>query len=96
MVRDRSRSKQTPNLAGIVQEVVDRDGWVAGNALALLFEGSGRRVADAGDKLCGGAPALSVAWTDAVDMDGDGLPDCWERAAAGQASERLQSPRRRR
>ncbi len=52
----------TPNLAGLVQEVVSRPGWQSGNTIAFLFTGTGHRTADSYDK-AGGAPAvLSVTF----------------------------------
>ncbi len=39
-------SQQTPNINAIVQEIVNRDGWVSGNSLALIFTGSGKRTAE--------------------------------------------------
>lgn len=54
--------QQTPDLAALVQEVVDRPGWARGNALVLLFEGSGVRVAESFDGSQAGAPALTVEW----------------------------------
>ena len=38
--------QQTPNIAPIVQEIVNRQGWVAGNSIVILFDGSGKRVAE--------------------------------------------------
>ena len=53
----------TPNLAGLVQEVVSRPGWVSGNALAFLISGTGHRTADSADKV-GGSPArLTLSYT---------------------------------
>ena len=40
---------QSPDLATIVQEVLDRPGWQTGNALVILVTGSGRRVAESYD-----------------------------------------------
>lgn len=40
-------SQRTPNLAPIIQEIVDRPGWANGNALAFLISGSGQHVARA-------------------------------------------------
>lgn len=37
--------QQTPNLATIVQELVNRPGWASGNAIVLIITGTGRRVA---------------------------------------------------
>lgn len=56
------QGQRTPGLAAMVQEQVDRPGWSAGNALVFIITGSGRRVADAFDKV-GGSPArLHVSW----------------------------------
>ena len=49
-------AQQSPNLAAVVQEVVDRPGWTSGSALAFLITGTGHRTADAFDK-SGGTPA---------------------------------------
>ena len=47
--------QRTPNLAAVVQEVVNRPGWAAGNALTVILTGSGRRAAES---LEGGAPPV--------------------------------------
>jgi hypothetical protein len=47
----------TPDLKTIVQEVVDRPGWVEGNAVAFMIDGTGRRTAEAKDGL---SPAVLV------------------------------------
>ena len=53
----------TPNLAGLVQEIISRPGWAAGHALAFLISGTGHRTADSADK-AGGFPArLTIAYT---------------------------------
>jgi hypothetical protein len=50
----------TPNLASVVQEVVSRPGWAAGNALTVIIAGNGRRAARSFE---GGAPpVLRVAF----------------------------------
>jgi hypothetical protein len=50
----------TPNLAAVIQEVVDRPGWAPGNALTVIVTGTGRRAAESFE---GGAPAvLQVAF----------------------------------
>ena len=41
--------QQTPDLATVVQEIVDRPGWTDGNAMAFVITGSGRRTAEAYD-----------------------------------------------
>lgn len=47
----------TPNLAGLVQPVVARNGWVSGNALAFFITGTGHRTAEAWDLTTGTAHA---------------------------------------
>jgi len=47
----------TPELKAIVQEVVNRPGWVQGNAVAFMIGGTGRRTAEAKD---GRSPAVLV------------------------------------
>ncbi|HFD12261.1 MAG TPA: hypothetical protein ENJ32_07310, partial [Crenotrichaceae bacterium] len=36
-------NQSTPNLTSIVQEIVNRGGWVSGNSLAIIITGSGKR-----------------------------------------------------
>ncbi len=45
----------SPDLSPIVHEIVNREGWSSGNALAFVITGTGRRTADAYD----GDPALA-------------------------------------
>jgi hypothetical protein len=45
----------TPNLASVLQEVVNRPGWASGNALSVIVTGTGRRAAESFE---GGAPPV--------------------------------------
>jgi hypothetical protein len=47
---------------GVVQEVVDRDGWAPGNDLVLIIAGSGLRRAESYDGILGAAPLLHVEY----------------------------------
>jgi hypothetical protein len=38
LIGDRGLNQRTPDLRHIVQEVVDRSGWLSGNGLAFLFQ----------------------------------------------------------
>jgi len=59
-VGDAGPDQRTPNLSQVVQEIVGRDGWVEGNALAIIITGTGARVAQA----YGGAQAvLHLEWS---------------------------------
>lgn len=55
--------QRTPNIAALVQAVINRDGWSSGNALALQFSGTGYRVAQSFEGSSSGAPLLHVEWT---------------------------------
>lgn len=52
-------AQRTPSLVALVQEIVNRPGWMPGNAMAFLVSGQGRRTAEAFDK-AGGTPAQLV------------------------------------
>jgi hypothetical protein len=55
--------QQTPNLAAVIQEVIDRQGWVSGNSLVLIITGTGKRVADSFNGNQAGAPLLHLEFT---------------------------------
>ena len=52
----------SPNLAPIIQEIVDRGGWTSGNGLALLISGTGKRDAESFDGDPGMAPELHITY----------------------------------
>jgi dienelactone hydrolase len=54
--------QQTPDIAAVIQEIVDRPGWSAGNALVVIVTGSGKRVAESYNGLPSGAPLLHVEY----------------------------------
>ncbi len=51
---------QSPDLAPIVQEIVNRTGWSSGNSLAVLIDGSGKRTAESYNGEPDMAPRLLV------------------------------------
>jgi len=53
----------SPDLAAVVRAIIDRPGWQAGNALALLIDGAGKRVAVSCDKSAAAAPKLCLVYT---------------------------------
>ena len=55
-------NQRTPNLAPVVQEIIDQPGWLTGNAVALTIAGTGVRTARAFD-FGSGAPVLHVEYT---------------------------------
>lgn len=44
---ERTDKQKSPDLKSLIQSVVNRSGWVSGNALAFQVSGTGKRVADA-------------------------------------------------
>jgi hypothetical protein len=55
--------QRTPDITSVVQEIVSRPGWSAGNALVVIVTGSGKRVAESYNGMSSGAPLLHVEYT---------------------------------
>jgi hypothetical protein len=55
--------QRTPDLCGVVQEIVDRAGWVEGGAMVFVIKGSGERTAEAFDGEANAAPILTITWS---------------------------------
>ena len=86
VVGEAGAAQQSPDLAAVVQEIVDRGGWSEASSMAFVISGSGKRVAESFDGSSGGAPLLhieyetgpppttfhSITATDAVKLEGDG------------------------
>src|SRR6476646_6584896 len=47
LISEAGPNQRTPELASVVEEIVNRTGWVSGNALALIVTGTGHRTARA-------------------------------------------------
>ena len=58
----RTAEQQTPDLAAVLQEIVDRPGWNEGNALSLMVTGTGTRTAAAYERGAVKAPVLHVEY----------------------------------
>jgi PKD repeat protein/uncharacterized protein YjiK len=55
--------QSTPNIASVLQEIVNRGGWSSGNSLAIIITGTGERTAEAFDGVPSGAPSLHVDYS---------------------------------
>jgi len=77
--------QQTPNLAAVIQEIVDRPGWTPGNELALLISGSGKRVAVSYDGDAQHAPVLCVEFVPAAPDSAAAVPLSSSRIALSWA-----------
>jgi len=64
-------AQRTPDLSGLLQAIVDRPGWQAGQAVAFLIRGSGQRVADSYEGDPELAPRLIVEYLDGTYSVGD-------------------------
>ena len=53
----------SPDLSSIVQEIVDRNGWVTGNDMVFMVDGTGLREARSYNNSSSQAPLLNVTWT---------------------------------
>lgn len=58
--------KNTPELKSIVQEIVNRAGWISGQSMVFMISGSGKRVADSHDGSSSGAPLLHIEYEEAA------------------------------
>lgn len=57
-------SHRSPDLSPLIQSVVDRGGWVAGNSLGFVISSTGHRTAEAWDGDPASAPLLHVSWSE--------------------------------
>jgi hypothetical protein len=55
--------QRTPDISTIAQEVINRPGWQAGNALGIVITGSGHRTAESFDGVSSAAPLLHLEYS---------------------------------
>jgi hypothetical protein len=55
--------QRSSDLSAIVQEIISETGWNSGNAMAFIFTGTGRRVAEAYNGDPAGAPLLYIEYS---------------------------------
>ncbi|MBL8159284.1 DNRLRE domain-containing protein [Candidatus Saccharibacteria bacterium] len=79
-------AQQTPDIAPIIQEIVDRPGWHDGNALSILIAGNGGRLAKAFDGSSTQSPVLHVEFDKDIAVP-DAPADLW---AVGLSSSQVQ------
>jgi hypothetical protein len=54
--------QQTPNIASVIQEIVNQSGWASGNSLVIIITGTGERTAEAYNGMPAAAPLLHVEY----------------------------------
>jgi hypothetical protein len=62
-VGEAGADQQTPDIALVIQEIVNRQGWTTGNSLAIIITGSGQHTAESFNGDAAGAPVLHVEYT---------------------------------
>ena len=55
-------AQQTPNIASLIQEIVNRPGWSGGNSLAIIVSGTGKRTAESYNGAPTAAPLLHLEY----------------------------------
>jgi hypothetical protein len=55
--------QRTPNISGVIQQIVSQAGWASGNAVSIIVTGSGKRTAESFDG--SRAPQLHIEYTTA-------------------------------
>ena len=55
--------QRTPNIASVIQQIVNQGGWTSGNSLALIISGTGERVAESYNGNQAAAPLLHVEFS---------------------------------
>ena len=91
----------SPDLAVIIQEIVDRPNYTAGSAIAIIIEGTGRRVAEAFDGSPTEAPELCVEYVGSAPLislgkytfEKQGMTNGKLRAEANTATDSTETPR---
>ncbi len=63
-VGEAGADQRTPNIAAIIQEILDRPSWHSGNSLVLIISGTGERTAESYDGDVNGAPLLHVKYSE--------------------------------
>jgi hypothetical protein len=54
---------QTPNIANVIQEIINRLGWSSGNSIVIIVNGGGTRTAESYDGEAPAAPKLVITYT---------------------------------
>lgn len=62
-VGEQGADQQTPDISPIVQEIVNHPDWYSGNAMAIIFNGTGERTAESFDGSPTTAPLLHIEYS---------------------------------
>ena len=59
-VGDAGPDQRTPDIASVIQEIVDQPGWSKDNSLVIIMSATGKRAAESFDGVANAAPLLHV------------------------------------
>jgi len=62
-VGSRGTAQQTPDISSVLQEIIDGNGWENGQAVVLVIDGTGRRVAESFEGQSNSAATLHIDFT---------------------------------
>ena len=62
-------NQRTPNIATVIQEIVNRPGWSGGNALAVIITGAGKRTAESFNGVPSAAPLLHIEYVSTASIE---------------------------
>ena len=61
-VNDAGPDQRTPDISAVIQEIVNRPGWVSGNDIVIILTGSGERTAESYNGVAAAAPLLHIEY----------------------------------
>jgi len=70
-VGEQGAAQQSSDLSSVIQELIDQDTWKAGNSVAFIISGTGKRVAESFNGVANAAPLLHIEYSKEVKT----LPD---------------------
>ena len=74
-VSEEGDNQKSPDIASVVQEVIDRPGWAQDNSIAILVTGTGSRIAESYDGESPSAPLLTINYVGGNVRNTTELPD---------------------
>jgi hypothetical protein len=73
-VGEQGPGQQTEDISLVIQEIMDRPGWIPGNSMVIIITGTGKRVAESYEGSALGAPRLHIKYI--LTPPGNQAPNC--------------------
>ena len=74
IVKAAGTDQRTPNIASIIQEIVDLPNWAADNSVVIIIGGTGERTAESFNGVSAAAPLLHLEY---AAPDSECSTGCW-------------------